>query len=505
MTHLDSTAKDIIGEFYRFTNPFYFLLILVLLGMISSCKSDDTGALGSTYPSDIAPILNKSCATTGCHNAQSAPGAGGLNLASWSDLFEGSRGGSPVIPYAPHLSYLLFSVNTDSTLGSTLEPTMPFNQPALSAEEYATLWNWVYDGALNAEGEERFPPDPNRKKWYIGHQICDEVAVFDAESRQIMRFIDVGTDPISVEFVFDIQVSPDGKDWYVVFFGANEHISRYSTTTDEKVADIPLGFPGFSTLTFSPDSKFAFACSEYFSKLKVIDLQQNTTIGAAQGFDFEVRGPAVHPARQQVYLTQHRDKGLSVIDYDDNGRLSNERNIDLIQGVPPAILGDVHPFEILFLPDGSKYFVTCTHSHEVRVMDGQTDSLLEVINLPAIPSRMTYSAETDRLFVSCMDDLVTWAGDATKRGSIAVIKGATHTIERMLYSGFQPYSMAADDASGLLIVTNRNTDITGPVPHHATYCEGRNGYVALIDLNTLAVIQGYKPEILADPSTVAVK
>jgi DNA-binding beta-propeller fold protein YncE len=137
------------------------------------------------------------------------------------------------------------------------------------------------------------------------------------------------------------------------------------------------------------------------------------------------------------------------------------------------------------------------------VLDGQTDSLLEVISLPSGPSRMSYAETAGRLFVSCMNDLVSWNGDPTKRGSVIVIDVNSLQVEQVIYAGFQPYAITADDEQGVLVVANRNTDITGPVPHHVSYCEGRNGYVTLIDLNTLEVIPDFKVEILADPSTIA--
>ena len=484
---------------------FQYVLFGVLLACLLSCRHEPIDAEISAYPKDIARILEKNCAVSGCHNAQSAPGAGGLNLESWTSLFHGSRGGSPVIPYSPELSYLMFSVNTDSTLGPVLTPTMPYDLPPLSSQEYSTLWNWIYDGALNKNGEERFPPDPNRRKWYVGHEICDDVAIFDAESRQIMRYIDVGEDPMSVEYVFDIQISPDGKDWFVVFFGGNKYISRYSTTNDKKIADIPMDYYGWSGLAISPDGKFAFACSEHFLLMQAIDLSKNTAVGPLIGFDYPVRAPVVHPLKKQVYLAEYIDRSLIVVDYDDAGQLSNKRSIDLIQGFPSAIIGDVWPSEIFFLPDGSKYFVTCNHSNEVRVFDGGNDSLLEVIVLPASPSKMAYSIAKKRLFVSCSDDLVSWAGDPTKRGSIIMIDSETHQIEGKIYAGFQPYSIMVDDVDKILVVTNRNEDLSGPRPHHVSNCEGRNGYISLVDINTLEVISDYKPEILAGPSTISGK
>lgn len=478
---------------------------MLLLGMIvlwnAGCNKD--GPTGGEYPKEIRKIIVTQCATSGCHEGQSAVGAGGLNMETWADLFKGSRGGSPVVPFAPGQSYLLFSINTDTALGPVLTPTMPFNETALTQEEYATIYNWIYNGARNKEGEEPFPPNSARKKWYVGHQVCDQVAVFDANSRQIMRYIEVGNDPVSIEYTFDIKVSPDHRYWYVVYFGSNPYISQYSTLTDEKVADIQLGNFGWSTVGFSPDGKFAFFSSEYFSSLQVVDLNTHTPVGSARTFGYSTRGPVVHPARQEVYLADYQDRSLTVLAYDAQGNLGAQRSVDIIQGQQPAIPGDAWPFEIFFLPDGSKYFVTCTHSQEVRVFDAGTDSLLAVVTLPAEPSKMTYSAATGRLFISCMEDVITFSSDPNRRGSIAVLSTNTHQVSQFLYSGYQPYSIYADDANGVLVVTNRNADVNGPQPHHISQCEGRNGYLTLIDLQTLQVIDGFKPELLADPSTLA--
>lgn len=462
-------------------------------------------AQASGYPEEIHVILNETCATSGCHNTQSAPGAAGLNLETWDDLFKGSRGGSPVIPYTPEFSYLINSINTDTTLGPILPPTMPLNREALNTHDFYAIWHWINDGCRNIDGEERFPPDPNRRKYYVGHSECDGVAVFDAESRQIMRFIEVGNQPGRVEYVYDIQVTPDGKEWMVVFFNTNVHIERYSTTTDEKIADIPMGDYGWSNISFSPDSKLAFVTNEFRAKFAVVNLQTNQVVDPPLDFRSDTRGPTTHPTRQEVYLTENLSNNVVVWDYDDDGHLNNFREVDLIQGVPPATAGDLWPWEIFFMPDGSKYFVSCSNSDEVRVLDAQTDSLLDVILLPTGPSRMAYSASTGRLFVACMMDNVSWAGEAQKLGSINAINASTHQLESTVYSGYQPYGLTVDDDSGVLVVANRNTDPGGPDPHHESPCGDRNGYLTLIDLNTLTLVDDYKPELLVDPIIVSQK
>ena len=46
-------------------------------------------------------------------------------------MFDGGRNGTSVIPYSVDNSYMLYSVNTDSTQGPVLLPTMPYLQAPL--------------------------------------------------------------------------------------------------------------------------------------------------------------------------------------------------------------------------------------------------------------------------------------------------------------------------------------------------------------------------------------
>ena len=478
------------------------LLFLILLG--SACKRDRINA--TDYPDEVAQILATSCVSAGCHTSQSAYGAAGLNLETWENLFQGSRGGSPVIPHSPDNSFLLYSLNTDPSLGPVLIPTMPLGQSPLTDQEYYTLWHWINEGCPNAAGALPFPDDPNRRKYYVGHSECDQVAVFDAASRQVMRMVEVGRVPGSVEYVFDVQVTPDKQDWFVVFFSTSTHIERYSTLTDEKIADILLGDFGWRQIGFSPDGKWAFVTNEFQPIVAVVDLEHNTVLPERITFPNSVQRPVFHPSQAKLYLTEYGGIGLQTLDFNSStGTWGTPQPIDLVQGRPSAIADSLQPWEIFFLPDGSQYFVSCPPSHEIRVFDATNDSLLEVIALPAGPSRMEWSVATERLFVACMDDQVSWGGAPLKRGSVNVINTATHQLEKTVYAGFQPYGMVVDDEQSVLAVLNRNTDPTGPAPHHESPCGERNGYLTLIDLHTLDLVPDYKPELLVDPINLAIK
>ena len=91
---------------------------IVSVGSIQSCKYDvdpepfDDGC----YPPEVAEILVKKCATSGCHNTISKDAASGLDLSSWEAMFQGNRNGAVCVPYRSDQSTLFFYINTDTQL-----------------------------------------------------------------------------------------------------------------------------------------------------------------------------------------------------------------------------------------------------------------------------------------------------------------------------------------------------------------------------------------------------
>lgn len=480
-------------------------LAAVALLLVCGCAYDKEEDYDHGFPQEVDRIITRNCATTGCHTAASAPAAAGLNLESWDELFLGSRGGSPVIPYATAYSYLLYAVNTDSSQGPVLVPTMPIGMPALSAAEYQTLKSWIEAGARNAKGEERFPPRQDRKKWYVANQGCDRVAVVDAESKQIMRYIEVGVNPNLAERPIAIVMAPDQQSWFVVFSLFSPHIEQYSTLTDEKIASISLGHNGWNSMCISPDGNWGIVVGEQMREVAVLDLTTNRLAGPLVTTFQDVHGPIIHPTQPKLYLPQLWRSGMYVMTYDQAGLLSNPVAIDLVQGVDPVQPGNLWPYEIVFAPDGSRYYVACRHSNEVRVFAASNDSLLQVIQVGDFPVDMALSSATGHLLVACQEDTTLVPASAAQRGSVAVIDLQSGQRLRSIYTGLQPGAVDVDPSSNVAVVANRNVLGNYSSQHHASPCAGINGYVTLIDLQTLQVVADYKPELLVDPVAVAVK
>ncbi|MFY0643480.1 MAG: hypothetical protein JXR19_03365 [Bacteroidia bacterium] len=111
-----------------------FSVFLLALGLVffNSCKDEEEPTPGdpvetdATYTDDAAPILNASCAYTGCHVSGAMIGS----LANYDDA-KTFAGWGKLIPSVKH--------------EAGVSP-MPKNASKLSDDKIATLEKWIADG-----------------------------------------------------------------------------------------------------------------------------------------------------------------------------------------------------------------------------------------------------------------------------------------------------------------------------------------------------------------------
>jgi DNA-binding beta-propeller fold protein YncE len=475
--------------------PFFYLFVFVLF--VTGCSRDKGIPDYNKYPNDIGKLVFTKCATPGCHTDASKAAAAGISMESWDKLFEGGTGSAAVIPFRPEYSSFFTYTNTFSDLGLAHVPTMPFNKEPLSREEVVMIKQWIANGAPDREGNIKFADNPNRKKIYVVNQGCDVVTVLDQETLLPMRYIDAGNTG-GIEAPHMIKVSPDGQYWYVISLNGNS-LQKYRTSDDGFVGEAILGVHYWNTLTISNDGQKAYVVDwSATGDIAIVDLN-SLTVEHNAGFNFP-HGSCLNPAGDTLYVTQQEGSKMYKLPVSD---FSSFVEIDLFSSPPASAL---KPHEVLFSPDGSKYFVTCQGTSELRIFQQGTDQLLAVIPVGAMPSEMTVSAASDYLFVSCMEDVTSFPG---KTGSIAVINMSSNTLVKTIYTGHQPHGLAADDSKNMVYVANRNATQDGPVPHHSSVCAGRNGYITFIDMNTLSLVKegvnDKKVEVSVDPYSVSVR
>ena len=476
------------------------LLGNILIFSISTCKVDDTVVQESTgYSQEIGTIILTKCAVTGCHTDKSKGAADGLTFETWDNMFEGGNNGAATIPYNHGQSPLFLFTNTYSDLGVSVAPSMPVGGSPLTKEEVITLRDWIDAGAPNRNGVVKFSDDRNRRKIYIANQGCDLVSVVDEETNLIMRYVSVGNSD-NVESPHMIRVSPDGKYWYVVFY-AGSIIQKFNAIDDSYVGEVEIGYAAWNTLAISADSKMAFAVDwEANGQVVCIELETMTLkkLYKGSGLFIYPHGVAFHPNGNYLYITAQTGNFIYKINITDIN-FPEIDELSLATGELPSTISSLDPHEISFSPDGTKYFVSCQKSNEVRVMDATMDTLISIISTGQYPSEFSFSLSTNYLFVSCPEDTLNFP--ELGHGCITVIDYSNNSFVKNIFAGYQPHGIAVDDEKQLVYVANRNIYSKGPAPHHTTECGGRNGYMTVIDINTLELTD-IKTELSVDPYSV---
>lgn len=484
-------------------NTIIWCLLSVFILSLSNCKKkvEDPQMDMRGYPPEIGAIMLNQCATAGCHTDQSKVAAGGLSLTSWDKLFEGAKGGAPVIPFRADQSYLMYAINPGYGDDVVLSPTMPFNASPLDLTQYNLIKDWINNGAMNDLGQVKFSDNPDRRKFYITNQGCDMISVFDAHSQILMRYIDVGSSP-EIESPHQIKVAPDGKYWYTIFF-VGSTIEKFDAETDQFVGSVSIGEGSWNTFRISEDGKIAVIVDwRANGSIAIVDLDNMSLIERYQGSSRFVwpHGSYLNKKSSFIYVTAQHGNFIYKIDITD---ISNPSTTKVsLNEFAPTTVPFLDPHEIEMTPDESMYFLTCQKTNEIRVMKTSNDSLLAVWPSGEFPQEMALSEKDNLLFVTCTEDATTYPG---KIGSVYIYNFQKMEFVKSIYTGIQPHGIVVDELENKVYVAHRNVSESGPTPHHSSSCEGRNGFVVAIDLGSLELQPNYKVEVGVDPYGMGIR
>lgn len=467
----------------------YTFLLLVL----SACTKDKGYVLKGDYPADIDKLITTRCAVSGCHNTVSKDAASGLDLSSWSSLFRGSPSGSPVIPFSSRFSSLCYFINTYTDLGTVNAPTMPIGEAPLTREEVSRMNGWINAGAPDVNGTIAFS-GAAVKKLYAVNQGCDVVTVFDSETHLPIRYIEVGSGKSTPH---QVRVAPDGKFWYVLFLNSNV-MKKYRCSDDNFVADIPLtplaaktgtqNALDWNTFVISDDGKRAYCVSwTAVGAVSTVDLMNHRLIRMSPGWNYP-HGICLSKDGAKIYLAAQTGNYISEIDSAFNLSTLNEYALD---GTQVSSVSSLDPHDMGLNEAGNRLYVTCQKSNEVIVFDLISKSSVARIQTPYYPQEIVYSEKYKSWYLSCSGD-----GSPTDLGSVMKINSDLSTL--IVRHGAQPHGLAVDERSGLLYVLSRNISTSGPLPHHTSQCQGKNGFVSFLDPLDLKST-GDKFELSVDP------
>jgi DNA-binding beta-propeller fold protein YncE len=484
--------------------PFTAIILALLL---PSCLREQAASLDGGYPTPVAQIILTKCAVAGCHTAQDKDAASGLDLSTWKACFKGTADfESVVIPFYTMESHLFLHCNTFADLGEQLSPRMPKSGNALTREELKVLDHWIMQGAPDKYGRLPFSDRVNRSKIYVSNQGCDRVAVIDADSRLLMRYIQVGTSN-SIESPHKVCVSNDGKFVYVLL-NSDGILHKVDAETDQIIGSASFGAGNWVNFLITKDGSRAFVLdSENDGKVVVVNL--NTMIDekyySGTGLFVLPHGMSLSADEHYLYILPSGANFVYKMDVTDPLHPQLPQQVCLVPGGQASFSAadNLNFHEIAFSPDGSKYFVNTQLKNEVRVFSASNDSLLGIIPTAIYPQEFAFSKRYPYLFVSCILDSTCTSPQCL--GAITVIDYNSLQVVKHIKEGFyQPHGLVVDDANHRLVVASRNLDLKGPPPHHIAACTGRNGFISTLNLDNLS-LEDYQVELSVDPYSVAIR
>ncbi|MCS7077851.1 MAG: YncE family protein [Bacteroidia bacterium] len=492
---------------------FIVIFLLLLLGCRKDKvhQSDNVSDIPAEtmYPADIAKIMTQKCANTGCHDGKANPAS--LALNTWENAMKGASYGSVIMPYRPNLSYLFLHTNTYPSLGNSLPPIMPpasFSLP-LDSISVAKIKNWISEGAPNKNGFVKFSDNLQRSKLYVVNSGCDLVTIIDAETNLQMRYIGVGSKrhlrfkegngigPIQSPHYLDI--SPDKKYWYVTLI-EGKAIEKYDAEVDSFVARLEIpSFGQVAHISITPDGTKGII-SNYDPgnpAIAVVNLTNMTTTKIISGIGGRPHGLVFYD-NNTAYVAGYISNTVYKIDLITGDILEN-----IFTDNPLLGKNNTYPYDLMFNADKSRLYVSCSRTNEMIEINPITDMVTRRVNVGKKPLLFDIDKQTNTLLVACQDDdNPSFSG----RGSVCVIELNSFTLTKKIFGlGNMPRVVRVHPQKRVAYVAVENFDGIDP-PHHASDCAGNNGFVSIINLNTMdRDPSAFKNELSVQPIGMVVR
>lgn len=479
-------------------------MVVFLLLSLSCLKDKVPTNYSNNFPEKVGLIIGTNCSTTGCHTTQSRNAAGGISMSSWDELMQGgNNNNASVVPYSPDQSTLFYAVNTDQSLGPTLFPTMPVNAPALSKEQVMILYNWIKEGAPNALGEVKFSGNQNRSMVYVLNAQCNKIAVIDENTGLVMRYVSIGTGADGMAEV--IKVSPDKAFYYTLHQSGK--FQKFDALSNSKMGQVDLTTGFWRSMAITADSKTGILTDWSGNsnlaggKIALVDLISMSFINlfdAPEDSIYFPYGVAINNETRNVYTSCQTGNFIYKINFSD----FFEPIVTKIPLNPGEVISftssPYRPGQIIL--QGDKYYVLCEKSSEVRIFSAISDDLLEVLEVGESPQSIVVSEKYQMIAVACMEDQLSFEKG---KGSVIFFDLNTNEEQTRIYPGYQPKAMVVDQSGDQLYIVNRNADMFSPdKPHHYSGCEGNNGYLTIINLQTKKIQTDYKVELNVNPFSI---
>ncbi len=392
------------------------IFIVVCIAFCSCQHPTSEPKYSGNYPGNISILIEANCLGSNCHSNANANNDQ-LDLTSWEAMMSGGTTLNEIIPFMALKSHLFGHINTDTTVGSVITPTMPSDIDHLSKADQKAFFDWINQGAKSADG--KIPYSDVTKKLFVVNQTEDMFSVIDANTQRVIRIIPVGLKSNTYQ-PSAIAAMPDHKSVIVAMIGGKGLIRRYdqaaysmtgeftSNIYPNEIAVTPDGLKGYIT-------DISSVTGNQFVVFDPLTMQLTKTISSPlilQSF-----AAAVSPDGKYAYISGYNSDNILRIDTRTDSVISNlPLGPDVEVPVSQDYIRQYLPSKIILSPDSKRMYVTCVNTSEVVVFDLEKDSIISRIKLPNSPRAEALSPDGSEL----------WA--ATWVNTVHVISTATNHI-----------------------------------------------------------------------------
>jgi YVTN family beta-propeller protein len=376
------------------------------------------GQMGDpTFSSTVLPILQQSCATTGCH-APPAPNAG-LALDARASLLAGSDSGEAVIPFSPERSLMIEMLRGEAT-------STPDHATLLAEADIAAIESWIGDGCPDDLGVAAFADVED--KVYVTGQGADTLSVIGVDELVVIRTVPVEPFPSGGLFAAPHfgAVTPDGS-WIVTMLQA-PGVWKYDAG-DMELERLQTTRPMAALTAVTPDGGKAYVTHFINPQapapgfVTIIDLATLEATGEIQVL-YTPHGIAMSPDGSEVYVANWGSDHITVID-------TATDQVTTHIPIAERVRGDIESFSYRILqiaahPTQPWIYASCTTSPdspagEIRVVDrtqGMAVDSLAVAAGSAAPWHLKVTPDGSKLYVANRGQQLT--GGAILDGTVSV-------------------------------------------------------------------------------------